>query len=123
MSDTVAWAPLVLPTKRVPTVIYPPNLVNDSSDKEFVSTFKIVEDDEYADGIEISLLYGLALNTDVGESKGPCLWFGCAHLNDIIFWSPLKPSTVSPIENVPEDIEISIPFGIMSTLFDPSKNT
>ena len=58
---TVACYPLVSPSKVMPSVTNPKYLPITSSTKELISTFKIVEDEEYTDGNSTLLSYGFKL--------------------------------------------------------------
>ena len=110
----VAIAPLDFPISFAPIWTYPPNLDIDSSASELVSTFKTVDDAEYTAGKDWFRSYGFALYWLDGLLYAPALWVGFAVLNVIIFWPPIYPSTVSPILNDPETIEISKSLGIIS---------
>ena len=58
---TVAWDPLVSPSRTIPAETNPKYFPITSSTKEFTSIFKIVEDDEYTDGNSTLLSYGFKL--------------------------------------------------------------
>ena len=65
-SDTVAWAPLVCPTNIIPDSTKPENAPSGWFDREKVSTFNIVEVDEYVEETDCPV-YGLTVNLVVGE--------------------------------------------------------
>ena len=71
--ETVAVAPLVLPTNLRPVSIYPKNLPCASSTNEATSMFKTVDDAEYKLGKVNPVLYGLVVYTVTGELILPVL--------------------------------------------------
>ena len=120
--ETVAVAPLVLPTNLRPVSIYPKNLPCASSTNEATSMFKTVDDAEYKLGRVNPVLYGLVVYTVTGELILPVLWFGAHDLTANIRSAPSYPSIVSLISNEPESIDTSINFGIISIPDVLSKN-
>ena len=121
----------MFPMSTIPSSTHPLNNPWGSLARENVSTFKMVDVDEYDAG-KIWFVYGFSVNVVFGELYGPSLWFNCATLNvitgnsSILAPNPIwldTPRITSPTSNTPEIISISNNFGtqyfVTST---PSKN-